>query len=84
MTSLGSNFIPTMTLIRRGANTALGISFDFQSFPGLMPDSKNFQLWIGQAIERWYSLLSPAQKSALPALQLSLKISASCPPPKQE
>lgn len=79
MTSRDSSFIRTTIQIRRAGSIALGISYDYTNLPGSMPGQKDFQLWTDQAIERWYSLLSPAQKFALPDLQLSLKISGNYP-----
>lgn len=79
MTSQDSNSIAITTQIRRAGSIALGTSYAYIGLPVLMPAQKNFQSWIDQAIERWYSSLSPAQKSALPDLQVNLKISATFP-----
>lgn len=80
MTSQDSNFNRTTIAIRRAGSIALGMSYAYTFTENLMPDQKNFRLWIDQAIERWYSSLSPSQRSALPDLQMSLQISANSPP----
>lgn len=65
----------TTIQIRQGGRTVLGMSYDYTDLGTLMPMQKNFQLWIDQAIERWWSSLSPSQRSALPGLKLNLRIS---------
>lgn len=77
MTSQDSNSILTMTLIRRAGRTALGISYDFTSSGISTQDTKKLQSLIDPAVLQWWNGLTSFQRSALPDLQLSLKISAS-------
>lgn len=73
------NSIVTTIQIRRGAKIALSISYDYTDSDTSMPNRLNLQSWTDQAIERWWSLLTPSQRSALPELKMNLKISASSP-----
>lgn len=74
-----SNFNRITIQIRRAGRTALGMSYACTNTDISIPAWKDLQLWTDQAIERWFSSLSPSQRSVLPDLQLSLKISAAYP-----
>ena len=74
MTTIPSSTVTTIR-IRHGASTALSMSYDFTGLGTSMPASEKFQSLIDQAITQWWSGLTSFQRSALPALELSLKIS---------
>lgn len=76
MTTIPSCTVTT-TLIRRGASTALSISYDFTALATLTPEAKKLRSLIDQAIGQWWSGLTSSQKSGPLARPLSLRISAS-------
>lgn len=73
------NSTSTTTLARLGGNKTLSISCDFASSPISIPDTKNFQLLTGQAIERWWNSLTRFQRSEFNGRGLNLRISANLP-----
>lgn len=79
------NSIRTTTVIRHGVNKTLSISYDFTSLDTLTQTLLATLLSLtDQAIERWWSSLSPSQRSALSVRGLSLRISGQHINPKPE
>jgi len=78
------NSTATTTQIRRGASTALSISFDCTSLDTSIQQQARLQLLIDQAIEQWWNGLTSFQRSAHSVRGLNLQISASYLQPKQE
>lgn len=69
---------PTMTQIRRVGKPPLSIWYDFTvSGTWILPRADLLRSLIDPAIRQWWDSLTNAQKSALPAQPLSLKILAS-------
>ncbi len=66
----------TTIQIRRGARTALSISYDCTSLGIEMPASSKLQSLTDQAIRQWWDSLTPSQRSALSERGVSLRISA--------
>lgn len=68
----------TTIQIRRGASTALSISYDYTGLAISTLAREKLQSLIDQAITQWWSGLTPSMKFAFSVPGLSLKISASC------
>lgn len=84
MTTTPSSTLTTIQ-IRRGANTALSISYDYTALESsTLPFQRQLQSQIDQAIRQWWDSLTNFQKSGPLGLGLSLKISASFLRPSQE
>lgn len=64
------------TRTRRGANTALSISYDsIDSATLMLACPPRLRSLIDQAIDQWWTLLSPSQRSVLGERGTSFKIS---------
>lgn len=66
----------TTTQIRRGAHTALSISYDYTSLGIEILQAAKLQSLSDQAIKQWWDSLNPSQRSALSERGVSLRISA--------
>lgn len=69
------NSIATTIQIRQGGRTVLSMSYDFTDSGTSIPLENMLRSLTGQAIEQWWNSLTKFQRSALPALRMSLKIS---------
>jgi hypothetical protein len=76
------SFTVTTTLIPRGDNPRLLISYDFTALEGLtQAPARILQSLIDQAIAQWWSGLTRFQRSALAAQPVSSKTSEPLPSP---